>query len=104
MSSSKKPRTVAEVVEILRRGSQFSFVIDDGEAMREAALIIENLQAQVAELLPYMQSYIYEGLLVGPGPDGHMDDCDDCKWYQTSLALAKRWGAGEPNAGQFKNG
>ena len=45
MNNSKKPRTVAEVVEILQRGSQFSFVIDDGEAMREAALIIENLQS-----------------------------------------------------------
>ena len=102
MNNSKKPRTVAEVVEILQRGSQFSFVIDDGEAMREAALIIENLQSQVEELLPYIQSYIHEGLQLGPGPDGHQDDCDDCRWYQNSLALAERWGAGEPNAGQFK--
>lgn len=102
MTSPKKPRTVAEVVEILQRGSQFSFVIDDGEAMREAAVIIENLQSQVEELLPYMQAYMNEGLQLGPAPDGHQDDCDDCRWYQNSLALAERWGAGEPNAGQFK--
>ena len=104
MTSPKKPRTVAEVVEILRRGSKLSFVIEDGEAMLEAALIIENLQSQVAELLPYMQSDIRAGLQLGPAPDGHQDDCDDCKWYQNSLALAERWGAGKPNAGQFKSG
>lgn len=98
--------TVAGMIEKLQREAELfddCFNHEDypdvdffpGQTMLEAIAVIEKLKSQVAELLPYMEQHMRQGLLLGPPPNGHEDDCEDCRWYKESVKLAERWDGGE---------
>lgn len=69
---------------------------DECDCAREAANEIERLRGQLAELLPFAQSDAELGASLGPHPGtADYDDCDDCQWYDASVALLARIHAGE---------
>lgn len=95
---------VSEIVnKLLVEGDLFDewFTDNDGNdyfpgtTMFEAAECIQTLRAQVEELLPYMKNAVEFGLSIGPAPEGHSDDCEDCTYYQLSLERQQRLAAGE---------
>lgn len=61
-----------------------------------AADEIERLRKLVRELRPYLEVDMNSGLNIGkPWVNHESDDCDDCKWYQESLAWQERIELGE---------
>lgn len=72
--------------------------IEDGvpqDMLHEAAAEIERLRGLIAELLPFMVNDVMNGMKMGPAPLGHVDDCQDCLWYESSLGWSKRLNQGE---------
>ena len=57
---------------------------------------IDKWKNLVAEILPLLISDVHNGLMIGPPPDGHIDDnCEDCQWYKKSLEWDERIRSGE---------
>jgi len=47
-------------------------------------------------MLPLLISDVHNGLMIGPPPDGHLEDgCEDCQWYKKSLDWDSRIRSGE---------
>ena len=61
----------------------------------EAADEIARLRDLVAELVPYLIQDIRSGLWVCQKHEGDQGDCEDCKWYEESLAWQRRIESGE---------
>ena len=63
--------------------------------LTEAVNEIERLQALLKEIVPYLLHDVECALEMGPPPEAHDDNCDDCRWYRKALAWKARIDAGD---------
>ena len=86
----------ADEIERLRRENYKATIRGNGHARRAINTSDEvmRLRAQIAELLPFAMADAQLGASLGPHPDGEYDECDDCRWYESSVKLLARIVAG----------
>jgi hypothetical protein len=61
----------------------------------DAADEIERLRSLLKEVIPYLLHDVACALDMGPIPEGHEDDCEDCTWYRKATEWQKRIDNGE---------